>query len=469
MRVSGQNRLMPSRRTVIAAIALGVAGCSGGPGARSTTSATGTRPPTSTTTPSDTPPGTVSHDTGTPDASGEPPSGPAVRWSVDVDGPVTDQPVVDSGRLYVAGGQNDRAEPPSDRAHIGPESSQTLFAFDLDGTEQWRYEASAGVEQPTPTANGVAAVVGWNGGLTGLDQRVVRVADGALQWATEPVDDYLTILDSHDGTVFAGTSDDALGLSGEELFAVAPDGTENWRVDSGDARSGTVHEGTLFVPFADRQLAAFDTRDGSRRWTVPAGPVGGTVRVFEDTIYLDSEEQNASGDYPLIAVAASDGAERWRYTTDGGDEGPFVVTGATQQDGTVYATEYGGLLFAVDASDGTGLWRYETDGDTTSAPVVVGDTVYLESGHDTVHAVDAASGEGRWQHTVSGRLFGILANDETVLAAGDRNDGARYHAFAPDGDERWIFAHEGNVTQPALDGDRAYVGTEGGYVACLGP
>jgi len=470
---------MPSRRSVVAALALGLAGCSANPGSSSTATGTdGDTPTTSTEAPTTAEPtpttGTSPTDErtdtgGTPEPSAEPPSGPAVRWTAALGGPVSERPAIGDGLLYVAGGRNDRGDPPDQRSVAEPESSQNLYAFSLDGIEQWRYEAPAGVGEPVLADEGVYTVVGWDGGLTGVNQRVARVADGDRQFETDPTDDWLSILGVGDGAVFAGTGDDGRGISGEEIFAVEADGTERWRVEAGDASDGVISDGTLIVPFADRQTVAFDTATGSRRWEFPAGTASGEPQVFDGTIYLDSPEQNDDGDYPLISVRASDGTERWRYAAEGGDQGPFVVTGAVQANGTVFGTEYGGLLFAVDAADGTERWRYTVDANTTTEPVVHSETVYLVTNGSTIHAVDATNGERRWQQSVSGRLHGVLVSDEAILAPAGRNSGGSYRAFSHDGDELWTFDHGGNLARPILDGQRAYVGTEGGHFACLGP
>lgn len=468
---------MPSRRSLITALALGVAGCSAGPGtttSQTTDTETLTSADTPTETPTQTPPQTVSHgDDGTPDTtpdgSGEPPSGPAVRWTLDVGGPITEQVALADGLLYVAGGRNDSSEAPEDGTPIGSQSAQNLFAISLEGTERWRYEATAAVRQPVPTSEAVYAVVGWSGPYSGFDTRIVRVGDGSKQWESTSVNSTLTILDTEDGAVFAGTSDDALGTSGEELFALDPDGTERWRIDAGDALRGTVHDGTLYVPYADQQLVAIDTSDGSQRWSHSGGPAGGDPQVYGDTIYFDSDEQDADGDYPMLAVDVSDGSERWRFTTDGGDEGPFVVTGAVEANGTVYGTEYGGLLFAVDAADGSQRWRYETDADTRKSPVVVDDTVYLGADDGTVHAVDGSTGERRWRRSVGTTTWDVFANGSAVVARAERNRHPRFVAFTLDGTELWAYEHQGDLTLPTLRGRRVYAGTESGYLFCLDP
>jgi outer membrane protein assembly factor BamB len=466
---------MPSRRALVTALALGVAGCSANPG--TPTSSSDTDAPTEADTPTETrtqtPSRTVSHDDGTssdtPDATGEPPTGPAVQWTLEVGGSVTAQPALADGVLYVAGGRNDSGDPPDNRSIMGTQSAQNLLAVSLDGTERWRYEATAPVGQPVPTSEAVCATVGWSGPYSGIANRIVRVADGTRQWESAPIDSTLTVLATEREAAFVGTSDDALGTSGEELFALESDGSERWRTGAGDAFRATVHDGTLYVPYADQQLVAIDTTVGNQRWSHVGGAAGRAPQVYGDTIYLDTDEQDAQGDYPLLAVDAADGTERWRFTTAGGDDGPFVVTGAVESDEIVYGTEYGGLLFAVDPADGTEHWRYETDGDTTVPPTVVDDTVYLGTGDGMLHAVDATTGDRRWRRSVGTITRGVLANDSAVVARAERGRHSRFVAFSPDGTERWAYDHLESLPLPTLAGQRVYAGTESGFLACFGP
>jgi len=189
-------------------------------------------------------------------------------------------------------------------------------------------------------------------------------------------------------------------------------------------------------------------------------------RLFGDTMYLESEQKNEAGNYPVIAVSSADGSERWRFSAPV-DE-PFVPTGAVQSDDMVFITEYGGWLFGVDSSDGTEQWRYSTDGDTRDAPVVVGSTVCVSTITGNVHAVDAATGDRQWKRTVPEQPSIVAGNPQAlVVRGGKEEESQQLRAYAPDGTERWSFSHDGGLTLPAVEGTRAVVGTDSGYVAAL--
>jgi outer membrane protein assembly factor BamB len=200
-------------------------------------------------------------------------------------------------------------------------------------------------------------------------------------------------------------------------------------------------------------------------------PAGNDPRVFGDTLYLSAPEQDEDGNYPLVAVDAATGEERWRYAATGGNEGPFVPTGAVEDEeaGPVYGTEFGGLLFALDAGTGEERWRYTVDADTRESPVLAGETVYLPTLDGRVHAV-APDGSRRWVRSVDEHVVGLHANEAGVVAAtrGPEKGPDGLAGLTHDGSERWSFAHPGDLTRATVVGSEAYVGTEGGFVVALG-
>lgn len=369
--------------------------------------------------------------------------------------------------VYVGGGTNDRAT--SDRDSVRPKASENVYALTAaDGSEQWRYEAAAGVASTPVARDGVFVVVGWSRGTHGTAQRLVRIDDGTETWTTASRDNFLNLLVVTDDTAYLGTSDDAYGIEGETLFAVQTnDGSKRWAVEAGDTTSATHHGDTLYVVEGGRRTTAVAGSDGSERWHRNMRPGTDEPRVFGDDMYLEAQQENQQGNYPVVAVDAADGSEHWRFSVPV-DE-PFVPTGAVASGGTVYITEYDGWLFGVNRGNGTERWRYATDGDTRNPPVVVDDTVYLASLTGGVHAVDAATGDRQWTRTVPGHARIASGNPRGIVVRGRKDEGAEYvRAYTPDGTEQWSFSHGRGLTNPHVDGTRAFVGTDDGYVLALG-
>ncbi|WP_435359023.1 PQQ-binding-like beta-propeller repeat protein [Haloarchaeobius sp. DFWS5] len=456
---------MPSRRNFVASAALVfAAGCTSQGDDPATQSDTDT--PTGNV--EDPPSETGTDDPTTTEPSDDPPEGEAVQWTFELGGPLNDGPVLYDGTLYVTGGTNGNGTPP-DGGYIEPTTSQNLYALGTDGSEQWQYAADAGVYDPIATDDGVYVVTGWSTGLSGRDQRVEFVAGGEQQWASAKKDRFLSILGTTGDRVFVGTGDDAIGTSGETLYALGADGSQQWSVESGDMHDGTVHDGTLIASPGGRTIVAYDITDGSEEWSRGDSPVGyDGPELFDGWFLVDQEEQDDDGNYPLLAVDAADGTEQWRYTSDEGDEGPFVCPGATVVDGTVYGVEYGGLVFALDAADGSELWTYPVDAETRNAPAVADGTVYVPAFDGTLHALDAETGEARWTKTVEGIARGVSANADGVVTWTHGKAVPGVYAYGADGSERWSFRHSGDLSRPVVDGTRAYVAVEGGYVVGLG-
>lgn len=403
-------------------------------------------------------------DTGTP-TDGEPPAGDAVRWTYQTGGSVRHRPTLQDGIVYAGGGTNQKAT--SNREHVRPVTSENVYALAAaDGSEQWRYEAPAGVASSPVVQGGVFVVVGWSAGTHGVDQRLARIDDGSETWMTKSRDRFLHLLQISDEIVYLGTSDDEFGVGGEKLLAVrANDGSQRWSVEAGDTTDAAVYSDTLYAVEGGRRTTAFGVSDGKERWHRDMRPATERPRVFGDAMYLESDQKNENGNYPVVAVGATEGREYWRFSVPV-DE-PFVPTGAAVSDNTVYITEYDGWLFGVDRADGTERWRYSTEDDTRDPPVVVNGTVYLAS-TGSVHAVDAATGDQRWKRTIPGQARIAGGNPEVLVVRGGKDEGKQHlRAYAPDGTERWSFSYSGGLTQPALDGARAVVGTEGGHIAAL--
>lgn len=172
-----------------------------------------------------------------------------------------------------------------------------------DGREQWRYEAPAGIASTPVARDAVFVVLGWSAGTHGIAQRLVRIDDGSETWTTDPRDRFLQLLHITGETAYLGTSDDELGFEGEKLFAIqTSDGGQRWSVEAGDATDATVSDDTLYAVEGGRRTTAFAVSDGRERWHRDMPPASAMPRVFGDVLYLESEQENESGNYPVVAV-----------------------------------------------------------------------------------------------------------------------------------------------------------------------
>jgi outer membrane protein assembly factor BamB len=163
-------------------------------------------------------------------------------------------------------------------------------------------------------------------------------------------------------------------------------------------------------------------------------------------------------------LEATTGAEEWTHTTgctSGGGRTPvvhdgkvwvrdhptdpsLVLSAATgHEEGTFFASPapafHGDLAFlgflggngrtleSVDADTGEVFWSTTGDGQFTTAPLSVGNRVYMGSGSGWVFAFDEATGQQLWaanaghsvdspdEHNVSEPLVGLASGDGLLL------------------------------------------------------
>jgi outer membrane protein assembly factor BamB len=461
---------MPSRRQFLLSAALvGVAGCTGGEPPSDSTATESTVPgTTATTTTRGTTETTTDGTTTSYEPRREPPKSGAVRWRVAFDAPVTHPPAVGDDGAYVAVGQ---AEISQSRE---PESSGALAALEAkDGTPRWTTELPAApASQPEVYDGGIYCTSGGSTGFSGIDHRLHRFdSDGAEQWRTDGVDQFLNRLAFGESRAYLATSDDALGFDGQRLFAVGlADGETQWSVESGDAFDGRLLDGTLLVASGGgRAIENRDAETGERRWQRRLEPLrsgSGSFAILDDLLFVEGRDDE---DGWFGAVEVADGSERWSYARDGGQS--FVPTGAAVTDDGVVGTEYDGRVFSLAPADGTEQWTFDADGETRRSPVVAEGRVYVRAyrneDSDVIHALDSTTGEQRWRVTVPGVASSLRNAGEVLVVRADKGR-AVYGLDPADGSVRWSFEAPSRLSRLAVADDRVYVTSERGVVRKLG-
>lgn len=477
----------PSRRTFLALGSVVLAGCTSAPG--TTTDDTGTVPtnrPTTASPPSTAPettdePGTTEDDAGTTeedaDEDREPPSGPTVAWTVDVGNPVATGPVLAPGgeTLYVAAGAFDRDERPRDARE--EDAARDVVAVDADGTERSRYAAGADVVDLAPTDAGVYAAVGWPTWPEGSDFRVERIVDGERSWSRGGDRKAISLCGvTSDGGVVGGTRDDALGRSGETLFAYGPDGARRFSVESGDVYRSGIADGEVYLSFGEVLCRCVDARTGETRWEHPgefladgAGDLGAPAIDDDGIAYADTDESNDAGDYPLVALDTADGTERWRYTAEIEGRGNYVPVNATAGDGVAFVCDYSGVVSAIDTTGGDEIWRASVADRFGAGPVVLDDRVCLTDQANRLYALEVDSGEIAWTRDVAAGWSRLAQHAGGVTVITPRNGSVDVERFAPNGTPAWAFEHDTPANGFAVDDETVYYGSENGYLVALRP
>ena len=207
-------------------------------------------------------------------------------------------------------------------------------------------------------------------------------------------------------------------------------------------------------------VAAFDRFSGQKIWQQKIGEeerrvsglnrfldrsdggfVSGGVGVGEGLVLLGTTRGN------VIALALSDGSERWR-TYVGSEIGAMPVAA----QGRVFAQTIDGELLALDADTGEQLWSYSSQVPLltlrgTSTPVTSRDIVYAGFASGKVVGLRASNGEPIWDQRImlpEGRseLERIVDVDAAPLLVGgdvyaQAYQGRMMRIAARDGRPRW--------------------------------
>ncbi|MFB6244367.1 MAG: PQQ-binding-like beta-propeller repeat protein [Halobaculum sp.] len=492
-----------SRRSLLAGLAALLAGCSAADSTPTQSTSSDTPEPTAprdplltntetsaTDSPTQSPtqsetdePTPTESDTPSPTATEQvehlPADDPALAWAVRLPRAVVHRPAVsgDSDTVYVAAGETELGTPAEGEERTDPGRLFSLAA--ADGTEHWRVQAEAGIVGRPVTHDGrIHLVTGYNRWYTGDSQRVVAFGpDGTRRWRTDPRDRFVSVVAAADGTVFAGTGNDALGLGGETLFAVGPDGSIQWSREAGDATRATVADGRLLYSSGGVTVDSYDPDTGTRHWRIESEPAGNPatdITVADGNCFTESSTETEEG-YPIVAHSLADGSRQWAYAAAPQSGINFVSSGVAavpddvaggSEVPSVVGGEYDGAVFGL-AADGTELWTFRRDGDAGGGPLV-DEHVYVGGEDGTLYALDTVDGTELWRVSLPG-VVDVAPLAEGVLAVGRAESRRTLASVRPDGTERWRYTTSEDLTELAVDGNRVYAGTGDGTLLAFAP
>ena len=442
MEQTSRRRLLLSTGAALAALA----GCVVRSAPTETPGGKSTAGPTST--PTQTPPDEPETSTGTPETSTETPTDTTdtttaepnldgVAWQETIDGTVSET-TAGTERAFVAteGG---------DVHTVGPAGNRERLTG-VDGP----------VQQLEAIGEHVFVVYGSNDLFSNHVVRAVDAASGSTRWEFTPEQWWLTVLGTHDGTVYVATSDDAISPGGQTLFALAvADGSERWSGEVGDNSGGLVTPKTVYVPTYQR-LYAYD-HDGTERWTRELTDYGfRTLTVVGDLVAFagtvdGGRQQSAFG------LSTADGSTRWEVSG-------WYVTSLRTHDGRLFV---GGKHVAeIDPASGETRWQFDDGGSIYDTPFV--DDTLFTSG-PSIEAVSLSDGSVRWSYEHDLHLAApVAAIDDTLYVHGsntrdDRNREVIALALA-DGSERYHATTDSSLDELLQVDDRMVAASTGGYV-----
>ncbi len=228
------------------------------------------------------------------------------KWSFMTEGNIrTDAAIAADGTIYIAS------------------SDAKLYALTPNGTEKWDFETSAQIlASPCLGADGTIYVGDDGGKFYAINP------NGTQKWLFTAFDDspFLggPVLDT-DGTIYIGTKRGPTTDIGT-FYAIDENGSEKWKYDmpKGDDVSGSAQNfqndilgtptvganGTVYITFNDGNLYAFNTTDGSVKFT--------------------------------YKVATDEASEHW-------DQAMWTSPALTDE-GNIYFQDYSGNVYALQVS-----------------------------------------------------------------------------------------------------------------------
>lgn len=178
-----------------------------------------------------------------------------------------------------------------------------------------------------------------------------------------------------------------------------------------------------------REVYAVNRRTGDHEWTAKLDvgdgwSLKGHIVADTDLVFVSAlkphisagiDDSPWSGAERLFALEADTGAVAWDWKLP-----KKTLTPPAYADNTLYVGEWHpdantGRLHAIDVTDGTITWTYETGAGAVLSPTVAGDTVYICQGEEFA-AVATADGARRWRLKVGSRTGApVIVGDTAYL------------------------------------------------------
>ncbi len=346
------------------------------------------------------------------------PSGPQVAWTFETKSSLASRPAVADGVLVIG-------------AHV----TNTVYGIDVEsGAEKWSYVTQGSIDSSPVIADGVAYIGSQDGSVYALDLEtgeprwkqplsakvtsgtavvaglvIVGTEQGSV-WALDPADGS-TVWSARAGTQVINSTPVSVTRDGRELVVVGSTDGGLYFLDSSTGREVTkvVLDGGIWFsrPLVLDQLDA----DGNPRpghqelWVGSSGQNRGFLnRVDADTSEVDTFANKAGvGTAPALTaegliIAGNDAGEMFAVDRRSlGEAWRAGYADATTQikgspvvygDQVIFGT-HDKELVAVTASDGDVLWRFKGEQIFgLSAPVVVGDQLYVGNDSGTIYRFD---------------------------------------------------------------------------------
>jgi outer membrane protein assembly factor BamB len=260
-----------------------------------------------------------------------------------------------------------------------------LLAFDANGKQRWKVQASSEVLSAPAIGQGVVIVRSMDNRIAAYD-----ADSGTRRWVAQRSVPALTLRSAPGILIGPGTA--FVGLPGGRLAALAlSNGGPRWEVAVGDPRGTTELERIVDISGAPviagrdvctvayrGRIACFDAASGSAHW---AKELSSDVGLGVDERFIFASDENGA----VTAFARESGSGVWRNSklSNRGLTTPLSFGRA------VAVGDYQGYIHFLSREDGAFLARAATDGSAVIAasPVVAGAHAIFQTKAGTVVAL----------------------------------------------------------------------------------
>ncbi len=155
-------------------------------------------------------------------------------------------------------------------------------------------------------------------------------------------------------------------------------------------------------------------------WTADIGAGGGYRRkIMAQPVIENGVIYTMDSDAVIAAFDVRNGARRWRFDTKHKDNDSTNVGGGLGVDqGVLYAVNGLGDLVAVNAAKGTLNWRSALDAPARSAPTIADGRIFVTTIEDKLHARATADGRSLWTHQAATASTSVLGRPAPAYADG---------------------------------------------------
>ena len=306
----------------------------------------------------------------------------------------------------------------------------------------------------------------------------INTTDGTLKWTFH--------MDSASWVGYPAVGEDGtIYVVADKLYAINPDGTKKWALDSPNQSyyfTGAIaidEDGTVYAtlndnlnPVLPRVIAV--NPDGTLKWNITYGDLtthSGFLEIGPNgSLYLFTDDGHA-----IYAFSASTGDTSWIYEMGDNVTGPAAI----DHNGVLYVGLFNSCKLIALESNGSILWERGFSAQPSSPVIGPDGTLYTKLMNDSLCVINPSNGTIIWKkkgyefETREIRAIVVDANGNLYIHGAESYGEQGYthflYAFDNNGEILWKIHNIYSEWPPIIDADNTiYVQTSSGITAIQG-